>query len=273
MYSILRVVRHAYRSLLLCSVIFLSLPLATYAGSQAVDIANEILHVTKQATLKIEALEKARVPPEQIFERVKEITESHVRTIAALGSRFDALPAELRQNFIESYQAKQLTEATNNELARMKKLATRLVDGATPKSTVHAPLYFGQRPTHEVSKLLEGKWPTESRKSIEAKYGFLRVFILSMQNVKKSDRTTAIGSLENLRSKALQGDSVATARLNGLLKEVLEIYPKDDARAQYNLGVLYADTGDPEQARKWLEKSSSQGLHAADVELRKLQDR
>lgn len=96
---------------------------------------------------------------------------------------------------------------------------------------------------------------------------------MGVTNLNESQRQALLSRLKQLRTRAVDGDSVATAELNGILKKIVAMYPKNQAAAQYNLGVLYADIRESVEAEKWLIKASSQEFKEAAIELRKLRDR
>lgn len=230
-------------------------------------VSERMLRATKQATAQLQALASENVPEDQVFQRVKAITDAHVRAIGFLGERFNGLPDPSRQKFIQSDQGKDHLDQMNRELNLMKALAYDLV-----KDVPHGTLGFAEMvPAEDVSQLLDAeRWPTEPKEHIDAKYWFVRTFLLG---VKSPDSQRSQLLVEDLHGRAVEGDRVAIARLNGILKEILAIYPKDDAAAQYNLGVLYGDTGKAEEATKWLEKAVAQGLDQAKVELTRLRSR
>lgn len=112
--------------------------------------------------------------------------------------------------------------------------------------------------------------PIETRRIVEAKCEFIHSFLTGVTNYSEEERRNILAGLDLVRNKAVEGDPKATAKLNGLLKYILDRYPKDQPFAQYNLGVFYADIGERKKAEKWFSKAASQGLHQAAGKLKEL---
>lgn len=232
-------------------------------------VADEMLQATRRATEKLRILAERGVSQGEVFGQVKAITESHIRAIAGLEKVLNGTSPAARKAFFRSAAGKRHVQLFNEELSAMKSLATELT-----KHVADGPpsMGFGSMSAQEATELLEGpeKWPSETRQTIESKYAFLRAFLLGVTNFSVQHRTALVSRLEQLRSRAINGDRVATAKLNGILHQTLEMYPKDQAGFQYNLGVLYADIGQPEEAEKWFTKAAALGFPQAALELRKL---
>lgn len=237
------------------------------AGAQ---LSAEMLRLTQEATARLGVLAKANLPEDRVFEEVKAVTEFHARAMAALGARFNALPSSSRQAFLRSPEGSAHERRLNEELKTLKALALALV-----QDVAGVPLDLGIHPAESTTTLLAGPraWPTETKEAIEAKHGFIQMFLQGVANYGDAQRAVLLSKLDSLQARALDGDVVAVAELNGLLKEVVAMYPKDDPAAQFNLGVLYSEIGEPAEAKKWLAKAAAQGLPQASVELNRLRKR
>jgi len=236
-------------------------------GQRARELANEMLTATMETNRELESLEPDKISDDQMFERIRQITHSHVRKMAELGGQFNALPPSEAQAFISTPEAAEHLREMNHQLTQMKR-RVEVLTKAIPSSW----LGFDDRPAEDLARLLEGvdAWPTERPEHIEAKYGFLRTFFFELSDLTDSQRSVVLDRLSEQRSQALNGDPVATAALNNTLKEVLSVYPKDQAATQYNLGVLYSSLGRDVEAIEWFEKAASKGLPQAEVELARL---
>ena len=230
-------------------------------------IFDAILAATQQATAELEGLARKNVPGDRIFEEVKKVTESHVRAVARLGERFNALPVETRMAFTQSASAAIYEKRVNDASNSMK----ALVFGLT-KDVPTARLYFGSREPQQFAELLKGPaaWPSEPHHVVTSKSEFIRAFLLGVTNYTDVQRSEMFGRIDMLRREALKGDGVATAQLNAILKEIIEVYPKERALGQYNLGLLYTDIGDETEAEKWFSKAAAQGFQQAAVKLEQL---
>lgn len=240
------------------------------SSDEVAEIWAAMLAATQQATADLEALAEKELSRDQMFDEVKKVTESHIRGMVVFGERFNALPSSTRKAFTGSAVGAHHEKRMNEELARMKALAYELV-----KDVPTFPLDFGMLDLERATELLQGTdtWPTEKRQVIDAKHGFVRMFLLGFTNFSGEQRGVMLTRIDKLRREALKGDGVATAELNGILKKIIKVYPKDEAAAQYNLGVLYSDIGERAEAEKWLSKAASQGLQQAAAELERLRSK
>jgi len=237
------------------------------ATTETTEILDAMLAATQEAIAELEALAKKQMPQNQMFDEVKKVTESHVRAMALLGERFSALPEATRVAFNESAAGALLEKRMNERLTVMKRLALDLVKDLP---TAYVP--FGTIEARRASDFLQGidKWPSETQQAIDTKCEFIRAFLLGGGDVDEGQRRIMLSRIDQLGRDALSGDRLATAQINGILNEVIELYPKEEAAAQYNLGLLYAGTGEEAEAEKWLSRAASQGFQEAAVVLQSL---
>lgn len=258
---------HMARILVLLSVGTIATGCTKNNEEKAARFAAEMLLVTQQTTTELNKLAKTNVSKDKMFDDVKALTEGHIRKMSNLGKQFNALPFSSRHAFTGSHAGAIHEKRLEEELGKMKKLAFSLI-----KEDVSFPLSFDPMSMDRMKKILDGpeNWPTETKQVIDAKHGFIYSFMSGVTNFSGTERRKMLGMINQLRDKALEGDPKATAELNGLLKETLNMYPKDEAMGQYNLGILYTDLGEKKKAEKWFSRAASQGLVQADKKLKEL---
>ncbi len=229
-----------------------------------IDIINEMLHITKMANTQLKALEPHILQQNKIFENAQSTNKSHIKTIGAHNKRFRASHLFLKNEFSQTEYPAPITKQRNEELTDMKTFVNKLY-----AHTHTNPLDFSKASIKDSVLLLsEGdKLSAEARLCIDSQYWFLNTFTQNITNYDSAQKNKIAHQLKQLHTLAIQGNIIAKSKLNELLNEALKIYPKDTAVAQYNLGLLYADTGKLDPAIEWMKKAADQGFPKARIKL------
>ena len=112
--------------------------------------------------------------------------------------------------------------------------------------------------------------PLPQPEKTKVQYEFLLNFFrgVSVDGVGRAEEL--IRTLQGLYARARSGSTDAVSRIDILFNAILEKYPKDVPRAQYNLGVLYSDLRDYREAEKWLNLAAAGGVSEAIRELEQI---
>jgi TPR repeat protein len=106
-----------------------------------------------------------------------------------------------------------------------------------------------------------------------AKYQFLDAFVQGLASAGAPKTAEAQRMLKERYGRAMLGDAIEIAFFDHMFAETVEQhYPKDDPRAQFNLGLVYSDLHEYAQARVWLQKASGAGMPEATALLLRIKN-
>lgn len=212
-------------------------------SGRAENLTNKMLELTRSTLAELRSVQRSGLTDAEKEKRIKSITEAQVTGYSELEYKYNELPQEERM-WGSTPEAVRIRTEINNILAETKKLVLEI---AGPAKAVPLP-----GDAAEIAAII-------------AKHDFIKTFILGMtvDGKPSPDQGKMLRMLEQHYNKSIAGDKSAQSNLDGILAEVLAIYPTERPLAQYNLGVLYQGTGDVETARQWYLMAARNGVEPA----------
>ena len=237
------------------------------SGEDPAELATAIQAVVRRTDTQLADLAKRRLSPDQLTEAIRSITNPALAEVSRLGQHFNALPREVKIAYATSPTGTQMTSQINRDMAAVNRRVSELTKNL---SIVWVP--FGRlTPDHALELTTEPNAALGKHKAlVELKTEFIRAYVQSSPSIAAADRQVYLGTLAALRNRALGADAQASRDLDDLLESTVSVYPKNDPRAQYNLGYLYSELGRLEEAKLWLSRAAAQGLPEATSELARL---
>lgn len=107
----------------------------------------------------------------------------------------------------------------------------------------------------------------------KAKYEFLRLGFSGVQSSSNGSPSAKelLASLDSIYGEACLGNHIARERIDLMFNYFLnEVYPKDNPKAQYNIGIVYIELKQFDKAKMWLKKSHDNGFVWATLKLHEL---
>jgi hypothetical protein len=236
--------------------------------TELIRLLSDMQTVTSRALSSLRQLASRKIPEQRIIDEIGAVADPHMRVMSTLAARLDQLPRQVKDAFFRSPRGADQLRRLNTDLKAMSQIAENLTAGLPG-----ARFRFDNLTPQAAVAALDGpaKWPASAPKAVEAQYVFIRSYLLGLTPVDEGKRAAALGGLEEFRQTALRGNTVAAGQLNAFLTDVLQIYPKTQRDAQYNLGLLYIGLGQDAEAARWLSLAAAQGDKQAEIALREMQ--
>jgi len=222
-----------------------------------------LLDIIRYCATILESIHNIKMGNEEseVADKLMQVVQTYNKGILEYMRKLEVHTMADRGQYVMSEAGDKLMREVNGNLAV---IMTEIQNNGVQEKVLNYSKKFTRE---EIQDMIESNETAIYNSDLPLKYEFVMNYFNSINNVPEDEITLWKGNLEKCYYHVCKGNSDAITRLNETFNEVLRVYPKDDVKAQYNLGVYYKSIGNSEEAIKWFSKSAKNGSVAAKFEL------